>query len=69
MVEFMRNSDAFTVGIEHDAHLRSTVVTILMLDKSPDWSVLVDRFDRVVRLMPMFRQRVEPTLPPAPHAG
>ncbi|MGZ5370891.1 wax ester/triacylglycerol synthase domain-containing protein [Aeromicrobium sp.] len=66
MVEFMRNSDAFTVGMEHDAHLRSTVVSILLFDKSPDWSVVVDRFDRVVRLMPMFRQRVVPTMAPAP---
>ena len=37
-----------------------------MLDRSPDWDVLVDRFERVARLMPMFRQRVVPTLPPAP---
>jgi diacylglycerol O-acyltransferase / wax synthase len=66
MVEFMRNTDAFTLGMEEDARLRSTVVSIVLLDRSPDWSVLVDRFERVVRLMPMFRQRLEPTLAPAP---
>jgi WS/DGAT/MGAT family acyltransferase len=66
MVEFMRNSDAFAWGMEHDARLRSTVVTIIMLDRSPDWSVLIDRFERIVRQMPMFRQRVVPTLLPAP---
>ncbi len=66
MVEFMRNSDAFALGMEADARLRSTVVTIIMLDRSPDWSVLIDRLERVVRLMPMFRQRVVQTLPPAP---
>ena len=37
-----------------------------MLDRSPDWDVLVDRLERVARLMPMFRQRVVPTVPPAP---
>ena len=66
MTDFMRNTDAFALGMEADARLRSTVVSIVMLDRSPDWDVLVDRFERVSRLMPMFRQRVAPTLPPAP---
>ena len=66
MAEFMRNSDAFAFGMEQDARLRSTVVTIILLDRSPDWSVLVDRFARIVQKMPMFRQRVVPTLLPAP---
>jgi diacylglycerol O-acyltransferase len=66
MAEFMRNTDAFALGMEEDARLRSTVVTILMLDRSPDWDVLVDRLERVARLMPMFRQRVVPTAAPAP---
>jgi WS/DGAT/MGAT family acyltransferase len=66
MAEFMRNSDAFAWAMEHDASLRSTVVTIIMLDRSPDWDVLVDRFERIGRLIPNFRQRVVTTLPPAP---
>jgi diacylglycerol O-acyltransferase / wax synthase len=66
MTEFMRNTDAFALGMEDDARLRSTVVTILTLDRSPDWDVLVDRLERVSRLIPMFRQRVVPTSPPAP---
>ena len=66
MAEFMRNTDAFALGMEEDARLRSTVVTIIMLDRSPDWDVLVDRLERVARLMPMFRQRVVATVPPAP---
>jgi diacylglycerol O-acyltransferase / wax synthase len=66
MTEFMRNTDAFALGMEEDARLRSTVVTVLMLDRSPDWGVLVDRLERVSRLMPMFRQRVVQTSPPAP---
>lgn len=66
MAEFMRNSDAFAFGMEHDAVLRSTVVTIIMLDRSPDWDVVSDRFERICRQIPMFRQRVVSTLPPAP---
>jgi WS/DGAT/MGAT family acyltransferase len=66
MVSFMRNTDAFALGMEADARLRSTVVSIVLLDRSPDWEVLRDRFERVARLMPMFRQRVVPSLPPAP---
>ena len=66
MGSFMRNTDAFALGMETDARLRSTVVSIVLLDGSPDWDVLVDRFERVARLMPMFRQRIMPSLPPAP---
>ena len=66
MTEFMRNTDAFAWGMEADARLRSTVVSIVMLDQSPDWDVLVDRFERVSRLMPMFRQLVVASVPPAP---
>jgi diacylglycerol O-acyltransferase len=66
MADFMRNTDAFAWGMEGDARLRSTVVSIVVLDRSPDWEVLTDRFERVSRQMPMFRQRVVPTMPPAP---
>jgi len=66
MTEFMRNTDAFAWGMEADARLRSTVVSIVMLDRSPDWDVVVDRFERVSRLMPMFRQRVVKSAAPAP---
>ncbi len=66
MAEFMRNTDAFALGMETDARLRSTVVSVILLDRSPDWDVLCDRFERVSRVMPMFRQRVVASLPPAP---
>ncbi|MDP3893085.1 wax ester/triacylglycerol synthase domain-containing protein [Nocardioides sp.] len=66
MAEFMINSDAFAWQMEHDAALRSTVVSIIMLDQPPDWDVLVDRFERICREVPMFRQRVVETFPPAP---
>jgi diacylglycerol O-acyltransferase len=66
MNEFMRNTDAFALGMEGDARLRSTVVSIVVLDRPPDWDVLVDRLERVARQVPMFRQRIVPSLPPAP---
>ncbi len=66
MVESMRNTDAFAWSMEHYASLRSTVVTIIMLDRSPDWEVLVDRFERIGREIPMFRKRVVEALPPVP---
>jgi len=54
----MRASDAFTWYMERDPALRSTVVVIDWLDRAPDWDVLVDRVDRISRLMPSLRQRV-----------
>jgi diacylglycerol O-acyltransferase / wax synthase len=55
---YMRASDAFTWYMERDPALRSTVVVIDWLDRAPDWDVLVDRVDRITRLMPSLRQRV-----------
>lgn len=66
MTEFMRNSDAFTWAMESDPRLRSTVVTVVLLDRTPDWDEVRHRFDVVSRELPMFRQRVMPTPPPAP---
>lgn len=66
MTEFMRNSDAFTWAMESDPALRSTVVTVILLDRSPDWDQVRDRFDIISRKVPMLRQRVVPSLPPAP---
>ncbi|MGB0437252.1 MAG: diacylglycerol O-acyltransferase, partial [Mycobacterium sp.] len=45
MTEFMRNSDAFTWAMESDPALRSTVVTVILLDRSPDWGEVRDRFN------------------------
>lgn len=66
MTEFMRNIDAFTWSMESDPRLRSTVVTVLFLDRSPDWDEVRQRFDLISREMPMFRQRVVESPPPAP---
>lgn len=58
---FMRESDAFSWYMETDPILRSTVVAVAWLDRSPEWDALAARIDRVTRLIPMFRQRlVEP---------
>ena len=66
MTEFMRNSDAFTWAMESDPRLRSTVVTVVVLDRSPDWEQVRNRFDLISRKVPMLRQRVVPSPPPAP---
>jgi diacylglycerol O-acyltransferase / wax synthase len=66
MTEFMRNSDAFTWAMESDPRLRSTVVTVIVLDRSPDWEEVHNRFDLISREVPMVRQRVVPSPPPAP---
>jgi WS/DGAT/MGAT family acyltransferase len=66
MTEFLRNTDAFTWSMEADPRLRSTVVTLILLDRSPDWERVRDRFDLVSRQLPMFRQRVVNSPPPAP---
>jgi diacylglycerol O-acyltransferase len=66
MTEFMRNSDAFTWAMESDPRLRSTVVTVIVLDRTPDWDEVRSRFTLIGQQMPMLRQRVVESPPPAP---
>jgi len=66
MTDFMRNSDAFTWAMESDPRLRSTVVSVALLQGSPDWDEVRERFDLLSRELPMFRQRVVASPPPAP---
>ena len=66
MPEFLRQSDAFAWAMETDPALRSTVVSIFRLDRSPDWDEVVDRFDRIGRSLPVFRKRIVESAPPAP---
>lgn len=54
----MRASDAFSWYLERDPVLRSTVVAVAWLDRSPDWPVLVARLEQATRQEPTFRQRV-----------
>ncbi|CAM3876110.1 wax ester/triacylglycerol synthase domain-containing protein [Smaragdicoccus niigatensis] len=66
MTEFMSNSDAFTWAMEADPRLRSTVVTVILLEREPDWNVVRSRFELVATKLPMFRKRVVESVPPAP---
>ncbi len=66
MTEFLRNSDAFMWSIERDARLRSTIVTLIVLEETPDWDDVVERFDRLARAVPRFRQRVVESPYPLP---
>ncbi len=58
----MRDSDAFSWYMEKDPLLRSTVVCVLLLDRSPDWDRLSERLERSTRQTPGFRHRV--VMPP-----
>lgn len=66
MTDYMSQTDAFTWAMESDARLRSTVVTVIFLDRSPDWDVVRERFDALSQTLPIWRQRVVESLPPAP---
>jgi len=66
MTEFMSQTDAFTWAMESDPRLRSTVVTVIMLDRSPDWNVVRSRFEVLSRSLPIWRQRVVESPPPTP---
>ncbi len=57
----VRESDAFTLSMERDPLLRSTIVAIALFAEPPDWDVLVERIDRATRLNPTFRQKLVPT--------
>lgn len=54
----MSDADALLWNIEADPILRSTIVTVMLLDQAPDWERLVDKIDRGTRLIPRLRQRV-----------
>jgi diacylglycerol O-acyltransferase len=57
----VRETDAFTLSLERDPLLRSTIVAVAVFERLPDWDVLVDRVDRATRLSPNFRQKLVPT--------
>ena len=66
VTEFMQNTDAFLWAMESDPVLRSTIVTISLLDGTPDWGELVERFDGLSRRLPTFRKRIVSSSRPAP---
>ena len=54
----LSDSDAFTMQLERDPLLRSTVVAVAVFDRAPDWGVLQERVERATRLAPVFRQKL-----------
>ncbi|MGZ4737191.1 MAG: wax ester/triacylglycerol synthase domain-containing protein [Acidimicrobiia bacterium] len=50
--------DAFTMQLERDPLLRSTIVAVALYDRAPDWQILNDRIDRATRLSPTFREKL-----------
>src|SRR3954453_10702352 len=55
----MLHSDAFAWYMEKDPVLRSTIVAVLRLESEPDWRLLRRRIDRLTRLVPRLRMRVQ----------
>ncbi|HZJ26897.1 MAG TPA: wax ester/triacylglycerol synthase family O-acyltransferase [Acidimicrobiia bacterium] len=56
--DHMSDADALMWNIEKDPLLRSTIVAVLTLDRSPVWPVLRDRIERATWFIPRMRQRV-----------
>src|SRR5262245_8867288 len=54
----MSDADALMWTIEKDPLLRSTITSVVVLDRSPDQARLEDVVDRATRLVPRLRQRV-----------
>lgn len=62
--EHLSDADVFTVMMEEDPVLRSTLVVVATLDRIPDWDRLTERAERAIRLAPNFRRRLHPGAPP-----
>lgn len=54
----MSQSDLFSWNMERDPALRSTIVSVLILDTDPDWERLVETIDRGTRIVPRLRHRL-----------
>ncbi|MFI6430996.1 wax ester/triacylglycerol synthase domain-containing protein [Rhodococcus oryzae] len=64
---YMNQADLMAWRMEADPPLRSTIVALLILDRSPDWRRVVSMMDRATALAPHFRCKVvEAKLGPAP---
>jgi hypothetical protein len=53
----MTQTDLMSWRMENDPILRSTIVSIMFLDKSPDQNHLVDVIHRAIEMVPMFKCR------------
>ncbi len=54
----MSDADALMWNIERDPQLRSTIVAVMVLDRIPDWTALLDRIEQATWAIPRMRQRV-----------
>jgi WS/DGAT/MGAT family acyltransferase len=54
----MSDADALAWSIEKDPMLRSTIIAVLVLDRTPDRDLVHQRLERGSRLVPRLRQRV-----------
>lgn len=57
---YLSEADTFTLALERDPMLRSTIVAIATFDRLPSWPVLSDRIERATRLSPRFRMKLVP---------
>lgn len=55
---YMTQTDFMSWRMEEDPILRSTIVAVAVLDRSPDQTRFVDMMGRAVELVPLFRQKV-----------
>jgi diacylglycerol O-acyltransferase len=55
---YMSDTDAFSWYMEADPLLRSTVVSVMVLDGTPDMDRLLERAERATRMAPGFRHKV-----------
>ena len=53
-------ADAVLWDLDRDPVLRTTITAIAVLDRPPDWDRLRARMERVTRLVPKLRRRVQP---------
>ena len=56
----LSSADTFTIHMEQDPLLRSTIVALVILDRAPQWERLSAAMDRATRLEPNFRRRLSP---------
>lgn len=58
MNEMLGATDSFMWRLGGDPVSRATIVTLTLLDGSPHWKSLLDRFDRLSVTSPRFRERI-----------
>jgi WS/DGAT/MGAT family acyltransferase len=67
MTEFMRHTEAIAWSLENDPRLRSTEITLALLERSPDWDEIRYRFELMCRKLAPIRRRLVESPRPAPH--